>query len=65
MVQNDTYNLALQLTQHLKSLWRIREKYGADTACASCKGIWGTVRADLERHVESLQGELKNHLANE
>lgn len=65
MIKNETYNLALQLTQHLKSLWRIQERYRDDTSCAACQGLWDTMRQDLEEHVTALKGELKNHLEAE
>lgn len=66
VVKNETYNLALQLTQHLKSLWRIKEQYRADAGgCQGCTGIWDSIEADLEKHVESIKGELKKHLAGE
>lgn len=66
MLKNPTYNLALQLTQHLKSLWRIGESYAKDaTACAKCKKLWGEMEKDLKRHVAALKGELKSHFEAE
>lgn len=63
VIGNPTYNLALQLTQHLKSLWRLKERYRGDAAgCKKCQEIWNAVEEDLQRHVTVLKGELKNHL---
>jgi hypothetical protein len=41
LLDNNAYNLLMQLTQEHKTLWRIKNKYKKDAkACSECKEFW-------------------------
>ncbi len=62
-MDNNTYNLMLQLTQEQKSLWRIRNEYGKDAVqCEECKVYWEKMGKDKEAHISELTALVKKHL---
>lgn len=63
MLDNHTYNIALQLVQENKSLWRIQNEYLKDTEdCDDCKRFWQKMQKDKEEHIKELTGLVKKHL---
>ncbi|MBD3329990.1 hypothetical protein GF354_00495 [Candidatus Peregrinibacteria bacterium] len=63
MVKNELYNLLIQLTEELKSLWRIEKMYDEDSGdCTECQEFWDKMKKDKEEHVEELKGLIKKHL---
>lgn len=62
MLNNNTYNLMMQLIEENKSLWRIKNSYKQDAAnCAECLAFWNKLIKDKEEHVEDLQNLIKSH----
>lgn len=63
MLDNHAYNLANQLTQEHKSLWRIKERYLEDAGdCSDCRAFWERMQKDKEEHITELTNLLKKHL---
>ena len=63
MYDNHTYNLLEQLSEELKSLWRIKKNYPEDAgSCEHCKTIWKDLEGQKENNVEKLTELLKSHL---
>ena len=62
MLNNHHYNLHHQLTQELKSLWRITNMYKKDSGdCAECVALWDKLEKDKERHVQDLEKLVHKH----
>lgn len=63
MQDNHFYNLALQLTEESKSLWRIKNHYKQDAAgCDACTTFWEKMEQDKEEHIREITELMKNHL---
>lgn len=63
MFSNHAYNLALQLTEEHKSLWRMKNEYQKDAeGCAACQSLWEKLAKDKEAHIQELQELLKGHM---
>ncbi|MCI0532722.1 hypothetical protein L0Y49_00720 [bacterium] len=63
MLDNNLYNLLLQITQENKSLWRIKNKYIADAEGDEASlAFWRKMQADKEDHVNELLGLIKDSL---
>lgn len=63
MHDNHTYNLLEQLSEELKSLWRIKKNYPEDAGgCEHCISFWKDLEKQKEKNVESLTELLKTHL---
>ncbi|MBU1178915.1 hypothetical protein KKB69_01055 [Patescibacteria group bacterium] len=63
MMDNNMYNLMLQLTQEHKSLWRIKNEYIKDAAdWSECETYWKKLREDKEAHIVELIALVKKHL---
>lgn len=63
MYDNHTYNLLEQLSEELKSLWRIKNNYKKDAGnCDKCKDFWPGLETQKEKNVETLTELLKTHL---
>lgn len=62
-MDNNTYNLVLQLAQEQKSLWRIKKEYIKDASkSADVKKFWTMLAKDKENHVKELKELIKKHL---
>jgi len=63
MLNNHTYNLAHQLVQENKSLWRIKDEYLKDAeGCQECLDFWKKLETEKEAHVSELKKMIKKHL---
>ena len=63
MLDNNLYNLMLQLTQENKSLWRIKNEYLKDAQMSEdSKAYWQSMEADKEKHVSDLLALVKKHI---
>lgn len=62
MLGNHHYNLHHQLTQELKSLWRIKNMYRKDAEnCEDCVAFWHKLEQDKEQHVHDLEELVHKH----
>ena len=63
MLDNNTYNLMMQLVEESQSVWRIRSAYQQEAAdCDECVQVWQRLLAEKERNVDQLEGLVKSHL---
>lgn len=63
MLDNNTYNLMMQLVEESKSAWRMRTLYEEEAAhCDECVQLWQRLLADKERNVDELERLVKSHL---
>ena len=63
MLDNNLYDLMIQIVQENKSLWRIKNEYlknaaGNETDTA----FWKKMEVDKEDHIKEPLGLIKNHL---
>lgn len=66
MLDNNTYNLMLQLTQEQKCIWRIGKYYINDANhCEECKSFWEGLKAQKEENIRKMQGLLRKHMEPE
>ena len=64
MLDNNLYNLMLQMVQENKSLWRIKNEYKKDAkTCKTCKAFWDKLEASKEKHINELEALIKKHMA--
>jgi hypothetical protein len=62
-MDNNLYNLMLQLTQEQKSIWRVRKYYISDAGnCEECKNFWTKFLQQKEDNVNEIRGLIKKHL---
>ena len=63
LLDNNLYNLMVQLTEENQSLWRIRDQYQKDAEqCSDCKEFWIDMEKDKEDHIKKLIELIKNHI---
>jgi len=63
MLDNELYNLMVQIVQENKSLWRIENMYRGDAqGCPECSSFWEKMKEDKENHVTELRELIKEHL---
>ena len=62
MEQNSFYNILIQLTEELKSLWRIENHYQNDAATEEERIFWRNLKTDKENHIKELKRALKKYL---
>jgi len=63
MLSDHVYDLMSQLVEESQSLWRIKDKYKADSAgCSECQAFWEKMEKDKEEHINELTRLLKKHL---
>ncbi len=60
---NHIYNLAIQMTQEMKSLWRIEKNYLDDAIDETEKVFWRQMMDDKKNHITELKELLKKALA--
>lgn len=63
MLDNELYNLLVQIVQENKSLWRIENMYQGDAqGCGKCSTFWTKMKTDKAEHVAELKALIKDHL---
>ena len=63
MLDNNTYNIMMQLIEESQSLWRIRNDYMKDSGhCDECKEFWMKLQKDKDEHIKDLERLLKKHM---
>jgi hypothetical protein len=65
MLDNNLYNLMMQMVEENQSLWRIMNKYkqdAADTNCDECLAFWDKMVLDKEEHIKELEGLIQSHM---
>ncbi len=61
-MNNHLYNLATQLTQEMKSLWRIEKHYINESESEEEKVFWRNMKNDKENHIKEIKELLKKTL---
>jgi hypothetical protein len=62
MNNNHLYNLMTQLTQEMKSLWRIEKHYLEECEAEEEKVFWRNMKEDKENHIKELKELVKKTL---
>ena len=64
MLDNNTYNLMMQMVEENQSLWRLKNHYTKETPhCDACGKFWNELTAQKEKNVAQLEQLIKSHLA--
>ena len=64
MLDNNTYNLMLQITQEQKSLWRMKKYYLYDSEeCKECNDFWKKFMTQKEENIAEMKKLLQKHIA--
>jgi hypothetical protein len=64
MLDNNTYNLMMQMVEENQSLWRLKNHYMKETPhCDACGKFWSELTAQKEKNVAQLEQLIKSHLA--
>ncbi len=62
-MDNNVYNLVLQLAQESKSLWRIKKEYLKDASkAAEVKKFWQDLAKDKEKHIKDIKILIKKYM---
>jgi hypothetical protein len=62
-MDNNLYNLMLQLTQEQKSIWRVKRYYIGDAGnCEECKEFWTRFLQQKEDNVAQMKDLIKKHI---
>lgn len=62
MLDNNTYNLMMQLIEENQDLWRIKNNYIKDAGgCGECEDFWKKMVIDKEGHIDELEKLIKEH----
>lgn len=66
MLKNMNYDLAEDLAQRSKQVWRY-EQYTQDAGpgCGRCQNLWQQLRQQDEKSIELLKQEIENHVKEE
>ena len=62
MDNNHLYNLMTQLTQEMKSLWRIEKHYLEESESEEEKVMWRNMKDDKANHIKELKELVKKML---
>ena len=63
-MNNNLYNLMMQMVQEHKSLWRIQNNYIQDAEISpESKEFWQKMIADKENHIKELEALIKKSLS--
>lgn len=63
MLDNNTYNLILQLVQENQSLWRINNSYIKNSShCGECEDFWRTLGKEKEAQIKKLKELVAKYL---
>jgi transcription termination factor NusB len=63
MLDNNLYNLMMQMVEENKSVWRIKTNYEQDAAgCDECLSFWKRLLEDKERHIEEIEQLIRSHI---
>lgn len=63
MTENNLHNLATQLVQEQKSLWRIEKNYISEAKSPAEKEFWSKLGNEKKIHIEELKNLIKENLA--
>jgi len=62
MLDNNTYNLMLQITQEQKALWRMQKYYIGDAKdCLECQKFWEKFMTQKEENIAEMKKLLEKH----
>jgi hypothetical protein len=62
-LDNNTYNLMMQLIEENQSLWQIKNNYIKDAnSCGECQEFWKKLEMDKEEHIKDLEELVRKHL---
>ena len=61
-MNNHLYNLMIQATQEMKSLWRIEKNYINESQSDDEKAFWEAMKTDKQDHIEKLLALVKVEL---
>ena len=63
MLDNNTYNLMVQLVEENQSLWRIKKMYKKDAEnCEECREFWQRLEKEKEDRIDEFEKLIQNHL---
>lgn len=63
MLDDNAYNLIMQLTQESKTLWRIKNNYKMNAKfCPECRAFWEELEREGEQRVDRIERLLKDHM---
>lgn len=63
MLNNNVYNLMMQLTEEHKSLWRIKKDYAKDASKSKeLKAFWSKLAKDKEAQIKELESMIKKSM---
>jgi hypothetical protein len=63
MLDNHLYNLAAQLVEDHRSLWRMRDQYANDAGeCSKCREIWEKMAKSRAQELAAMTELLREHL---
>ena len=63
MLDNNLYNLMMQMVEENKSVWRIKTNYEQDAAgCDECLTFWKSLLEDKERYIEEMEHLIRSHI---
>lgn len=63
MLDNELYDLLVQIVEENKSLWRIQNMYLGDAqGCPECSAFWESMAEDKTQHITDLKELIKDHL---
>lgn len=63
MLDNNVYNLIMQITQENKTLWRIKNNYKKEAAgCPECQKFWEKLEKEGEENIAMLEELIKKNL---
>lgn len=63
MLDNNAYNLMMQLVEENQSLWRIKKMYKKDAeGCEECLDFWEKLEKEKESRIDDLEKLLKHHM---
>lgn len=62
MLDNNTYNLMMQLVEESQSVWRIKTNYEQEAgSCDECLDFWKQLLVQKERNIDELEKLMKKH----
>ncbi len=62
MLDNNTYNLMMQLVEESKSVWRIKTDYEQQSGdCDECLTFWKQLLVQKEHNIDELEKLIRKH----
>jgi len=63
MLDNNVYNLMVQLVEENQSLWRIKKMYKDDAKnCEECLDFWNKLEKEKESRIDELEKLIQHHM---